>query len=235
MADDDLDTGLDDDDADDGIDLTGGNTGGRKPAADADDDDDDTGDVDADDDADAKPVAAKKTYTQADVDKLTQSLVAARKEAREKQAALWKQLSELKAAQKPAVDVDDKVAAARAEAAEEAVKKFKPVAVRAAAKAAFLEANLQNPNDARVSRLVKNLDMDDIYIDEDTGAITGLDEQIGALVEEFAEMFTDPPATEAPKPKPRITRADGSDRKNEPPAPKSTGERIAQRILNQNR
>lgn len=220
-----LNDGLDDDDDGDvGIDLDRPNTGrGRQaPADDTDDDDDDAGDGDADDDSDAEPVdkdkkpAGDKKYSQDDIDKLQGSLTAARKDARTKIADLRKQLTDLKKAQKPAPDTDDAVAKAREEATDAAVRQFKPIAVRAAAKAAFLEAKLLNPTDARVSRLVKQLDMDAIDVDPEDGSIDGLDDQVAALVEEYPELFggskddaDDPPAPARKK----IPRGDGADRR----------------------
>lgn len=221
----------DDDDAGDGLDLEGGKPAGKKPAADADldDDDDDSADDDAADDTAAAKKPAGQTYTEDDVAKLKASLTAARKESRDAKAALRKGLADAKTTQKAGSD-DDTVAAAKEEATAAAVAKFKPVAVRAAAKAAFLEANFQNPTDARVSRLVRNLDMDAIEIDED-GVISGLDEQVEALVEEFEEMFTVPAAKAEPV-KPKPPRGDTADKRTNPPAPKTTAERIAQRVLN---
>lgn len=238
----------DDDDGDVGMDLDRPNTGrGRQaPADDTDDDDDDAGDDDGDDDRDAEPAdkdkkpADDKKYSQGDIDKLQGSLTAARKDARTKIADLRKQLNDLKKAQKPAPDTDDAVAKAREEATEEAVRTFKPIAVRAAAKASFLEAKLLNPTEARVSRLVKQLDMDAIDVDPDDGLITGLDEQVEALVEEYPELFgvpkddaDDPP----PAARKKIPRGDGSDRRTKQvdESKLTTGEKHERRLLGNRR
>lgn len=241
MADDDLlDNSPDDDEGGDtGIDLEGSSSGGTRSKGTPPDDEDDEGLDDEDDqpDDDTAKKPAGKTYTQADIDKLQGSLRAAREEARNKIGALRKQVRTLTAAQtQNSGDGDDAVAKAREEAAADAVKHFKPIAVRAAAKAAFLENHLQNPNDKRINRLVRNLDMDEIEVDPDDGSIIGLDEQIAALVEEFAEMFGEPPAAteETPKPKPKPVRGDGSNRPAAPATPdknKNTGAYLADRIL----
>ena len=243
MADDDvLDNGPDDDDDDVGIDLDKpANTRKTTSRDDSDEDDDEDDDGDKGDDrkpADKKP--AGKTYTQEDVDKLKTSLTAARAEARDKIRDLNKKVSDLRKAQKPPADGEDEVAKAREEAAAEVERRLKPVAVRAAAKAAFLAAHLQNATEARVGRLVRQLDMDAIEIDPDDGSITGLDEQVDALVEEYPELFTaakgDDEEDEKPKPK-RVPRGDAADRR---PAKRderklTTGEKHAMRLQGANR
>lgn len=96
---------------------------------------------------------------------------------------------------------DDAGKAAR-EQAEAAEKKYKPIAVRAAAKAAFLEAGLQGGTPDRVSRVVRMLDLDSIEID-DSGDVTGLVDQVAAIKKDYPELFS--PADKRP---PRVTGAD---------------------------
>jgi hypothetical protein len=74
------------------------------------------------------------------------------------------------------------------EAGEAAEKRFKPVAVRAAARAAFLEAGLQGVTTERVAKLVRMLDLDALDID-DAGDVTGLTEQVAAVKADYPELF----------------------------------------------
>lgn len=237
MADDDvLDNGPDDDDDDGvGMDLDRPSTGRARNQRDEPDDDDD----DADDDTDAtdanKDSAAKdkpkdeqpagKTYSQVDIDALKDTL---RKE-REAKRDLSRQLREAKKAKEPAPDTEDAVAKARAEGQDE----MKMVAVAAKAEALLVKAKLQNPTDARVARLIKQINLDEIDVDPKSGAIDGLEDQVDALVEEYPELFA-PPKKEAadddpPPAKKRIPRGDGSDRRpgrGQEERKLSTGERI---------
>lgn len=96
-------------------------------------------------------------------------------------------------------DADGKAAREQAEAAE---KRYKPIAVRAAAKAAFLESGLQGGSPDRVAKLVRMLDLDAIIVDED-GDVSGLDDQVSAIKKDYPELFT--PADKRP---PRITTGD---------------------------
>lgn len=79
-------------------------------------------------------------------------------------------------------DADGKAAR---EAAETAVAKYKPVAIKAAAKAAFIE---QGASSARVDRLFRMLDLAKIEFDGDD--ITGLDDQVAELKAEVPELFS---------------------------------------------
>jgi hypothetical protein len=113
----------------------------------------------------------------------------------------------------------DKAAREQAEAAE---RKYKPLAVRAAAKAAFLEAGLQGGTPERVAKLVRMLDLDSIAIDDD-GDVRGLDEQVKAVKADYPELFTTPD-----KRPPRVSAGD------KPPTNGrvlSTGEKIAAQVL----
>lgn len=82
----------------------------------------------------------------------------------------------------------DKVAR---EATEAAAAKYKPVAIKAAAKAAFLE---QGANSARIDRLFRMLDLDSIEFDGED--ITGLEEQVNELKADVPELFTAPGKSE---------------------------------------
>jgi len=82
----------------------------------------------------------------------------------------------------------EKAAREQAEAAE---RKFKPLAVRSAAKAAFLEAGLQGVTPERVAKLVRMLDLDSITVDDD-GDVRGLDEQVKAVKADYPELFAAP-------------------------------------------
>lgn len=112
----------------------------------------------------------------------------------------------------------EKTAQEQAEAAE---KRFKPVAVRSAAKAAFLEAGLQGGTPERIARVVRMLDLDALDIDDD-GDVTGLSEQVAAIKKDYPELFT--PTDKRP---PRLSTGD------KPPTngkTLTTGEKIAAQV-----
>jgi hypothetical protein len=206
MAKDDL-NGPDDDNDDDVIDTgADGN--------DDDDNDDDKGkgkdgkDGKKADDADWKPP------TKAEWEQREKYLAKARQEAKERR----EKLAEL--ARK---DEDDTSKATR-EAAEAAEKRYKPVAIRAAAKAAFLEAGLSGVTPEKVSKLTRMLDLDAIDIDDD-GEVSGLEDQVSGLRTEFPEMFG-----EGTKRR-RAPNLDTGDRKGTAQKPKSSAELIAASVL----
>jgi hypothetical protein len=100
------------------------------------------------------------------------------KRANAESADRRKKLVEL---EKKSEDADGK---AQREAAEAAVAKYKPVAIKAAAKAAFIE---QGASSARVDRLFRMLDLDKIDFDGDD--ISGLDDQVDELKKDVPELF----------------------------------------------
>lgn len=117
------------------------------------------------------------------------------KKANAESAERRKKLAEL---EQKTEDADGK---AQREAAEAAAAKFKPIAVKAAAKVAFLE---QGANSARVDRLFRMLDLD--QIDFDGEDITGLEDQVAELKKDVPELFAqsekdgeDDGKTKAPK------------------------------------
>jgi hypothetical protein len=126
---------------------------------------------------------------------------------------------ELAAARKATEDDTGKAAREASEAAE---RKFKPVAVRAAAKSAFLEAGLQGVTPERVAKLVRMLDLDAIGIDDD-GDVTGLEEQVKSVKADYPELF----AAQDKKP-PRIS---GSDRQSNGQQPKRSADLLAAQAL----
>lgn len=152
-------------------------------------------------------------------------------EWRRTQAALAKANAEakrqrLKAKElaKPANGDDD---AAKAEAAKvEAEARYKPVAVRSAAKAAFLEAGLNDASPERIKRLLRMVDLDEVDVDTD-GDVTGLDEQIDSVKDDYPELFRP-----ADQPRKRTTRLDAANRQTVGDGkPRSTGEKIAAAVL----
>lgn len=113
-------------------------------------------------------------------------------------------------------------------AVEAAEKKFKPVAVRSAAKASLLEAGLNDASDARISRLLKMIDMDEVDVDED-GDVNGLDDQIDAIKDDFPALFE----AKKDEPKRKATKLDASGRKSGSGGGEklSVGEKIARQML----
>lgn len=124
-----------------------------------------------------------------------------------------------RALQAKSEDADGKAAREAAEAAE---KRYKPVAVRSAAKAAFLEAGLQGATPERVAKLVRMLDLDALEIDSD-GEVTGLEDQVKSVKTDYPELFT--PTDRRP---PRIN---GGDRPPSNGKVLTTGEKIAAQVL----
>ena len=126
----------------------------------------------------------------------------------------------LKDAQKASEDADGRAAREAAEAAE---KRLKPVAVRSAARAAFLEAGLADAKPERVAKLLRMLDLDAIEVTDD-GDVTGLDDQVTGIKADYPELFA--------KSKQGAPRIDGSNRQpGNGQQPKTTGEKIAAQLF----
>lgn len=129
---------------------------------------------------------------------------------------LQRQLNELRAKTAEAETESEK---AIREAAEAGEAKFKAPLVRTAARAALIQAGAlasvegdKEKGEARLRRLLKLVDMDDVTVDSDSGEVLGLEDQIEAMQADYPELFTKP-APETPKLKPRPTAA------AKPPAP----------------
>jgi hypothetical protein len=226
------------DDDDDGaeIDLTAAD---GKPAAvkkqsdilddEPDEDDEPEDESDKDDKAPPakKPAGQAPAHTAEDFERLEKALTAERAMRKKRESMI----AEFRKAERAAATSGDDAAAQQVrDAADAAAAKYKPVAIRSAAKAALLEANFQNPTDERIKKMIKRLDIDDIDVDDD-GDIIGLEGQIESLVDDFPELFTAPtaaaPTVPAKVKPPKISTA------NKPPAKveyATTGERLAAKI-----
>ncbi|MER7814539.1 hypothetical protein [Streptomyces sp. NPDC096153] len=116
------------------------------------------------------------------------------------------------------------------EAEEKAEAKYKPIAVKKAMRAGLIEAGATaaiDPKDkdkvnARIARLMKLVDMDDLSVDDD-GEVLGVEEQVDSLRADYPELFESPA-----RKKPRPT---GAPRQAAPDKPKSAAERHAARAL----
>jgi hypothetical protein len=228
----------DDDDNEPEIDLDapeGGKTGGGQ--RDFLDDEPDDDDVEPDEDPkdakpDAKPKPEKDTTKPAPTAEDWAKLEAAMLNERTLRKKREGQIAEMRKERKAAEVTGDTEEADKIRKAEDAAAaRYKPVAVRAAAKAALLEANFQNPTEERVKKLIRRLDLEEIDVDDD-GDITGLQDQIDQLVDDFPELFT-APATPAPAESPALKKTPRVSMSNKPPVeqkPKSTAERIAAKI-----
>ncbi|GAA0705309.1 hypothetical protein GCM10010193_70480 [Kitasatospora atroaurantiaca] len=147
---------------------------------------------------------------------------------------LQRQLNELRARTAEAETESEK---AIREAAEQGEKKFKAPLVRTAARAALIQAGALaaiDPSDkekgeARIRRLLKLVDMDDVSVDSDTGEVLGLEDQIEAMQADYPELFAKP-APEPQKLKPRPTAAP---KNPAPEKPKPSWERHAASALRQ--
>jgi hypothetical protein len=155
-------------------------------------------------------------YTRADVDGLQTALKAARKEARDHKAAL--DALKAKGGDRP---LDEVVA----EVETTAAAKWKPLMVRAAARAAFAEAGLSLPEgrqEEALARAVRLLDEDTLTI-SDAGTVEGLAEQVESIRSDFPDLFST-----APQRRPRIQAAD---RQGAAKPPASAADRLAAALL----
>lgn len=151
--------------------------------------------------------------TKAEWDKTQKDLATANRESKDRR----QKLLEL---QRVSEDADGKAARETAEAAE---ARYKPIAVKAAARAAFMEAGLAGTEG--VAKLTRMLDLDTIEIDDD-GDVVGLAEQVATLKTEFPALFA--PST---TPKPRAPRLDAGNRREAPARAKSSAELIAEQVF----
>lgn len=121
-------------------------------------------------------------------------------------------------------DADSK---SKREATEAALASIKPVAIRAEAKAAFLAAGADA---TKVSKLTRWLDLSKIEIDGDD--VTGLDDQVAELKQDFPELFGKPANdNEDDGRKPRVPKVN-----TKPAAPAgdrllTVGEQVARELL----
>jgi hypothetical protein len=226
----------DDDDDDLGIDLAGGGKPAARQAVDQDDEDDEDLD-DEHDDEDAAGDKDKDTWkppTKDEWQKVQDALSNSNAEAKRYRLRLREQRREQREAQQQAAKsgTSDDEAAARAaqDAADAAERKYKPVAVRSAARAALLAAGLNDGSDSVMRKLLKLVDMDDVDLDED-GDVVGLDDQIDDIKDTFPRLFEKTePEQQQRSGRPRAPRINGADKKTAPPEPKTTGEKHMARL-----
>lgn len=100
------------------------------------------------------------------------------------------------------------------EAAQKVESRYKPIVVRQAARAAFAEAGLRNP-ETSLPRVLKLLELDEVDVSED-GDVEGLDEQIAEIKNEWPELFVQR----------RAPRVDGADQGASGGRQKSSAEQI---------
>lgn len=100
----------------------------------------------------------------------------------------------------------------------EADSKFKELYLKSAAKQALLDAGVTTGTD----RFVKMLDLSSAEVDE-SGVISGLEDQIADLKEEWADVLAPKPARKT------VGKTDGA-RREAPSVPKSSAELLASRI-----
>lgn len=154
-------------------------------------------------------------FTRADLDAIQTALRAARKDAKDAKKALAD--LQAKGGDRP---LDEVVA----DAEQTAAAKWKPLMVRAAARAAFAEAGLSLPKgraDEALARAVRLLDEDTLTI-TDGGLVEGLTEQVEAIRADFPDLFT----TAVRRP-----RVDAGDKPAPGKAPQSAADRLAARLL----
>lgn len=101
----------------------------------------------------------------------------------------------------------------------EADNKFRDLYVKAAAKSALVEAGITTGTD----RFVKMLDLSSVEVDE-SGSVTGLEDQIADLKEEFKDVFNPKPVRKT------VGNTDGA-RKAAPTVPKTSAEKMAALLM----
>jgi len=161
-------------------------------------------------------------FTRADLDALNAALTKARRDARAAKRG--------RPADKPdsadPTDVDKAVADATAAADG----RWKPMVVRTAARAAFIEAGLvlpKNNADAAMRRVLKLLDVDDLDIGDD-GQVEGLREQVDEIKADWPDLFA---STRS-----RPGKVDGADRGSQGSGkPKTASEIQAAQLLGSTR
>lgn len=158
-------------------------------------------------------------FTRADLDGLQNALKASRKEARDAKGELA--TLKTKGADRPVEEIEADIEAA-------ATAKWKPLMVKAAARAAFAEAGLVLPKDRAdeaLARAVRLLDTDTLTISDD-GLVVGLADQVEALRSDFPDLFAGSAAR-------RPGRIDAGDKAGSGKPPASTAELIAAGLLGQ--
>lgn len=95
---------------------------------------------------------------------------------------------------------------------------YKDLYLKTAAKAALVEAGLTTGTD----KFLKMLDLSGVEVDED-GAITGLEDQIADIKDDFADILA---------PKKKTVKVDAAGRRTVAAVPKSSAEILAQRFNN---
>lgn len=222
----------DEDDDDLGLDVTGGGKAGGK--ADLDDDDED---LDEDDEQDGgegdKPKDEWKPPSREEFERMTKALTEANAEAKRHRLRVRELRREARTAGQAADKsgaVDDEAAArAASDAADAAERKYKPIAVKSAARAALLAAGLNDGSDGVMRKLLRLVDMDDVDLDED-GEVVGLDDQIDDIKDTFPKLFEKAEAEPQKPGRPRAPRIDAANKKGDPPQPKTSGEKHMQRL-----
>lgn len=160
-------------------------------------------------------------YTKADIDRAVerrQEALKERNELRKEKAALAKELREFKKkSESDAERAEREAAESRQAAFEEASNKYKPAIVKKHIETELMVAGVKS---SKLARLVRLMDLDDVKVDDNFN-VSGVEDQIEILREEFPELFqTDKESVEEEEQKPkrkRAPRADGSEK----PAPKT--------------
>lgn len=209
----------DDEDADDKD--QGGDTDDGKDT-DADDGKGDEDDDSGDDDKDSKDDGAGK----ADVVPRSE-LRKVIKERQSAKAALRARDQELAELKRTNEGESERAAREAAEAAAKSAEaKYKPITI----KAALLEAGVKA---TRIKGALRLVDMDEIEVDAE-GDVTGIDEQIDLLKEDYPEFFADPDAEKNSRRERRGSGsrgADGADKQPEKKKPLTATERQAAALL----
>ncbi|WP_018502994.1 phage scaffolding protein [Parafrankia discariae] len=110
------------------------------------------------------------------------------------------------------------VEAARDEGEQTATARYKPLAIRAQARAELVAAGAPAE---KVARLLRLIELEQVDVDPD-GDVTGLDDQINQIRVDYPELFAQPKVSRP--------RGDGADKRPEPNKPKSSAAALAARL-----
>jgi hypothetical protein len=222
----------DEDDDDLGLDVTGGGKAGGK--ADPDEEDEDLDEDDGQDDGDKSKEDDWKPPSRDEFERMQKALTETNAEAKRYRLRVRELRRDARTAERTADKsgaADDEVAArAKQDAADEAERKYKPIAVKSAARAALLAAGLNDGSDGVMRKLLRLVDMEDVDLDED-GEVVGLDDQIDDIKDTFPKLFEKAEIEQPQKPgRPKVARINGANKQGGAPEPKTTGEKHMARL-----
>lgn len=119
-------------------------------------------------------------------------------------------------------------AEAAREAKESTAEAFRARIANQAARAELVGAGVPKTS---VKRLVGLIDLDQIELDDDGEVVSGLDDQIASLKEDFPQLFATKEPEKKQQRRPPVTRATAAGRTDNQPPPQSSADKMAAQIL----